>query len=181
MKGLYIILSFLIFNSCSISALIQIGDSKSRLSDLEETNRFTLVNPGTSSKLYLLREKNINYLLSFDINDKINYLIIDEKTFSTPENLKKCDTVSLCIEKGGILMVEEGVCFFIILPSGWFAYIEEINADVNKIANLKIKFFYKKEISDDCFFVNFEDYIEKRRSINSFNYIRENKIIILEP
>jgi hypothetical protein len=178
---LCIILSALFLNSCLTNDVIQIGDLKNDIGYLEETNRFALINPGTATRLYSHDKDNIRYLLSFDENEKVNYIIIDDKIFSTPEHLKKDDKVSLCIEKGGVLMVEEGVCYFILLSSGWFAYIDDINADVNNIYNLEIKFFYKKRLNDNYFFMKFEEYKIKRENLYSFDCILENKIRIQEP
>jgi hypothetical protein len=165
------IMEILLFISCQytndISNDISIGDLKSNLSGtLENTNRFTLVNPGTIADLYLYTINNNQYLISFDENDKVNYIIINSDTYSIPEKLKNGASVKSCLKKQGVLMVEKGVCFFVIMKSGWFGYIEcGINADIEKIPNANIRFFYKKDESDNYFFIGFKEYKEEMKNI----------------
>jgi hypothetical protein len=143
---------------------ISIGDLKSNLSGtFENTNRFTLVNPGTIADLYLYTINNNQYLISFDENNKVNYIIINSDTYSIPEKLKNGTSVKSCLKKQGVLMVEQGVCFFVIMKSGWFGYIDEINSDIENIPDANIKFFYKKNERDNYFFIGFEEYKEKRK------------------
>jgi hypothetical protein len=160
---------------------IQIGDSKSRLCNtIAKTNRFALINPGTLSDLYYYKEGNMKYLLSFDKNDQINYIIVNNDNFMTSDFLKRGDTIEMCLERQGVLMVEEGVCFFVILKSGWFAYIEGINYDLNKMDDTKIKFFYKKDKNDNSFFMPYEEYKSKYETSIPFDFTLDRKIIINE-
>ena len=161
----------LLFISCQsatndISNDVSIGDLKSNLSGtFENTNRFTLVNPGTIADLYLYTINNNQYLISFDKYDKVNYIIINSDTYSIPEKLKNGASVKSCLEKQGVLMVEKGVCFFVIMKSGWFGYIDWINADIEKIQNANIKFFYKKDERDNFFFIGINEYKEELKNI----------------
>jgi hypothetical protein len=149
------------FISCQITETIAVGDLRKELvGTLEDTDRFTLVNPGTIADLYLYTEKNNQYLISFDKNDRINYIIIEDDTHIIPEKIKKGASVKACLEKQGVLMVEQGVCFFVAMKSGWFGYIEGINFDVEKIPDSNIRFFYKKNKNDNFFFIEFEKYKE---------------------
>ncbi|MDR2185876.1 MAG: hypothetical protein LBO80_09485 [Treponema sp.] len=77
-------------------------------------------------------------------------------------------------------MVEEGVCFFVILKSGWFAYIEGINYDLNKIHNSKIKFFYKKNKDDNSFFMTYEEYKTRYETSIPLDFTPDRKIIMNE-
>ena len=169
----YLLIVILMLNSCSMKNEIQIGEDKSKLKgELSKSSRFALINPGTISDLFYYKRDGINYLLSFNKNNKINYFIVESEDYITPENLQKNDSVKLCLERQGILMVEEGVCFFIILKSGWFAYIEGINFDINKIYDSRVKFFYKKESTDNAFFTTYEEY-NNRFLQQSMNVIKE--------
>jgi len=153
------IIGVLLVVSCQPTDCISIGDLKSNMSGtIENTNRYTLVNPGTIADLYAYTINNINYLVSFDKNDKVNYIIINSDTYNIPEKLKNGTSVKSCLEKQGVLMVEQGVCFFVIMKSGWFGYIDNINSDIENIADANIKFFYKKNKNDNYFFIEFEKY-----------------------
>jgi len=139
---------------------IDIGDSKNKLYGiLEPTDRFVLINPGTQRPVYSYIENNIHYLISFDKNNLIDYIILESDKYYIPENIKKGDTVNNCLEKRGILMVEQGVCFFVLMQSGWLGYIDHINNNIDNIKDAKIKFFYKKNMKDNYFFIEYEKYL----------------------
>ncbi|MDR1838820.1 MAG: hypothetical protein LBQ93_04440 [Treponema sp.] len=112
---------------------------------------------GTIADLYLYRIKDKQYLISFDEYDKINYIII-ESDQNIPENLKRGTSVKSCLEKQGVLMVEQGVCFFVMMKSGWYGYIDNINYDIEKVPDSNIRFFYKKDTNDNYFFMEYERY-----------------------
>jgi hypothetical protein len=144
---------------------VAVGNLRGELTGtLEATDRYTLVNPGTIADLYLYTGKNNQYLISFDENDRINYIIIEDNIHSIPEKLKKGVSVKSCLEKQGVLMVEQGVCFFVAMKSGWLGYIDHINSDVEKIPDANIKFFYKKNANDNFLFIEFEKYKEKMKT-----------------
>ena len=169
------LVSIQLFLSCQITETIAVGNLRKELiGTLEDTDRYTLVNHGTIADLYLYTVKNNQYLISFDENDRINYMIIEDDMHSIPEKLKKGVSVKSCLEKQGILMVEQGVCFFVAMKSGWFGYIDHINSDVEKIPDANIMFFYKKDEKDNFFFIEFEKYKEEMKTWQ-FNYTEFEK------
>ena len=164
MKSFYILIvaGIQLFISCQITETVAVGNLRKELvGTLEVTDRYTLVNPGNTANLYLYTVRNNQYLISFDEDDRINYIIIENDMHGIPEKLKRNASVKSCLEKQGILMVEQGVCFFVAMKSGWFGYIENINSDIEKIPDANIKFFYKKNERDNFFFVEFERYKEE--------------------
>jgi hypothetical protein len=181
MKSIFFLGIFFQFFDICYAQDIQIGVPKNRLNNaIIATNRFALINPGTISDLYSYKNDDRQYLLSFDKNERINYMIVNEDDFITSDFLKKGDALEMCLEKHGVLMVEEGVCFFVLLKSGWFAYIEGINYDLNRIHNSKIKFFYKKSLDDNSFFMTYKEYKNKYEKMIPLDFTPERKIIINE-
>jgi hypothetical protein len=148
----------------------EIGVLRSSLSgDLDFTDRYTLVNQGTRADLYLYRIKDKQYLISFDKDNKINYIII-ESDENIPEKIKRGASVESCINKQGILMVEMGVCYFVMMKSGWYGYIDDINYDIEKVPDANIRFFYKKDTNDNYFFIEYERYKEEIATIKGIEF-----------
>ena len=159
--------------------VVEIGMSKKKFENkIVLSNRFALVNPGTSSILFLYKDKDIDYLLSFDKQNKINYFIIEDINFVTSDGFKKGDKFEKIINNGGEIMVEDGVCFFAILKSGWYAYLEDINFDIyskergsiNNLKNSDLKFFYKKRSDDKHFFKKPKEFQDEMKNVRSMYY-----------
>ena len=60
---------------------------------LEPTKKDILVNSGTLSHLFSYKSNDIDYYMSFDINNKVNYFFIDNLDFITSDGLKKGDSM----------------------------------------------------------------------------------------
>lgn len=158
-KQIYCICIFfmIFFVSCTSMNNIILGEkctnSLSR-KIYDKANCTVLLNSATILPLY----KYSRYI-SFGLENGIIKFIMNNNPEKCISGLKIGSRIDKFLQKGNLLMVEIGVCYFVMLDDNWYGCVGDINTEFENEQDLKILYFYKKELNNAVgFILNYQEY-----------------------
>jgi len=106
-----------------------------------------MIAPALISPAYAVFDDSINFIVSVDDDDKLNYISTNDSRFATSENLKIGDTFRKATHfRVGEVKKEPGWCYWVQLSSGWKAAFSQgpSATEGNLDPNSRIQWFFRR-------------------------------------
>jgi hypothetical protein len=122
MKKLSTRISLIIITILSPYYALAIGIGDTLPADAKESGYLLMIAPAQMNDAYSVEEDGYIYLVTTDKFSLINYIFIDDESFTTPEGIGVGDSYEKVRKLSTkALMREPGGAFYVELPSGWNA------------------------------------------------------------
>jgi len=116
--------------SITVARLPELGE---RLSDLPPTNVRTMAASAQMWPAYETKVNGIAFEIGVDSQSRVRFIATTDKSFASPEGLHPGDAMAAAINAapGETVTLERGWGNYILLPSGWYAFIDDSHVDAS--------------------------------------------------
>lgn len=116
--------------SIAMERLPELGD---RLADLPPTSVYTMA---ASAQLWLAYDTKVNgvaFTIGVDGESRVRFISTCDQVFASPEGLHPGDAMTAAIKAapGETVRKERGWGHYLLLPSGWYAYLDDSRFDAS--------------------------------------------------
>ena len=166
----------ILFVSCVSTNIVTLGEKYTNpLSRKihDGANCTVLLDSATILPLY----KHSKYI-NFGLENGVIKFIMNNNPGKCISGLKIGNKIDKFLQKGNSLMVEIGVCYFVILDDNWYGFVGDINKEFENEQDLQILYFYRKELNNvPGFIMNYQEYKTWLNTIGFPSDIDDHKIL----